>query len=281
MQDERLPGPVRPFTLLLGCGLLVFLPAITFASAIPWSVAAPLRMVVALLLLTGATFVSRREHLKRYSGALRALFIACVALLVSAALSGAAHRAFGLILDTPWGLGMAKLTESALVVAPLLLLVRFSRIERRSLFLRRGDLKLGLSVGLATLAAGAAASVFLFDARGVSIDRWVAMLPWLAIFVFANAFMEELLYRGLFLASYESLLGPRLANLVTAIVFAAVHIQAGYTPFVPVFVAVTFLLALAWGRLMQRTGSLVGPVLFHAGADFVIMAGIFAEYGVG
>jgi membrane protease YdiL (CAAX protease family) len=68
---------------------------------------------------------------------------------------------------------------------------------------------------------------------------------------------------------------------VTAIVFAAVHIQAGYTPFVPVFVAVTFLLALAWGRLMQRTGSLVGPVLFHAGADFVIMAGIFAEYGVG
>jgi len=43
-----------------------------------------------------------------------------------------------------------------------------------------------------------------------------------------------------------------------------------------VFAAITFVFALVWGYLMQKTGSLWGSALFHAGADTLIIIGIFS-----
>jgi membrane protease YdiL (CAAX protease family) len=39
-------------------------------------------------------------------------------------------------------------------------------------------------------------------------------------------------------------------------------------------------LALAWGYVIQKTESLWGSVLFHAGADLLIILGIFETYGL-
>ncbi len=36
---------------------------------------------------------------------------------------------------------------------------------------------------------------------------------------------------------------------------------------------------IAWGWLMQKTGSLWGSVLFHAGADLLIILPIFSSLG--
>jgi len=50
-----------------------------------------------------------------------------------------------------------------------------------------------------------------------------------------------------------------------------------YTPFTAGFVLFTFVLGLLWGSLMQRTGGVLGPVLFHAGSDIPVFLGIFSK----
>jgi membrane protease YdiL (CAAX protease family) len=39
---------------------------------------------------------------------------------------------------------------------------------------------------------------------------------------------------------------------------------------------VLFLLALAWGYAIQKTGGLLGSVFFHAGGDLLIINGFIA-----
>jgi membrane protease YdiL (CAAX protease family) len=80
-----------------------------------------------------------------------------------------------------------------------------------------------------------------------------------------------------FLKRYEPFLGKGLANLLTAIVFTLAHVQVTYVADVLQFLVIVFPLALTWGYLMQRTDSLWGSVLFHAGADCMIVFGIFAS----
>jgi len=97
------------------------------------------------------------------------------------------------------------------------------------------------------------------------------------IFVLANGFMEELLFRGLFLRKFEPFLGATASNLLTAIVFTLAHMQVGYVAPAEIlkFLAIIFPLALAFGYVMQKTDSLWGSALFHAGSDLLIFSGIF------
>jgi len=86
-----------------------------------------------------------------------------------------------------------------------------------------------------------------------------------------------MIFRGLFLKKFEPLLGAPLSNVLTGFVFAIGHAAVKYSTDIGVFVAITFVFALIWGYLMQRTGSLWGSALFHAGADTVLIIGIFAS----
>ena len=71
------------------------------------------------------------------------------------------------------------------------------------------------------------------------------------------------------------------ANLCIALVFTLVHAPVEYAPDILVFLAIVFVLAIAWGYLIQRSGSVWGSVLFHAGADLLIVVGIYSTYGAG
>ena len=72
------------------------------------------------------------------------------------------------------------------------------------------------------------------------------------------------------------MLDATFANVLTGFVFAAGHSGVTYTADILVFVAITFVFALIWGYLMQKTGAVWGSEIFHAGADTLIMIGIFA-----
>lgn len=53
-----------------------------------------------------------------------------------------------------------------------------------------------------------------------------------------------------------------------------------YAPDILMYLALLSTLALAWGYLIQETGSLWGSELFHAGADLMIILGIYTTYAV-
>jgi membrane protease YdiL (CAAX protease family) len=52
-----------------------------------------------------------------------------------------------------------------------------------------------------------------------------------------------------------------------------------HVPDILQFLVALFVLAWVWGFLIQRTESLWGAVLFHAGADLMIVVGIISAHG--
>jgi len=84
----------------------------------------------------------------------------------------------------------------------------------------------------------------------------------------------------LFLGRYEPLIGKWLAILSTALAFTLAHMQVTYAPHgLGFFLFVLLGFSIAWGWLMLKTGSLWGSVLFHAGADLLIIFPVFSSFG--
>ncbi len=186
----------------------------------------------------------------------------------------------GMTDRTPAEWALQKLNESVVVVGTVLILHKLAGLELKSLYLQRGNLKLGLTIGLSAFllaAAGSLPMAALFKAQDLTVDQIVPWVPWLLIFVLANAVMEEILFRGVFLQKLEPFAGKFLANFLVAIVFTLIHGAATYTADMYLFLAVVFPLALAWGWITQKTGAVWGSILFHAGMDIPIMLGIFSN----
>lgn len=129
----------------------------------------------------------------------------------------------------------------------------------------------------AALAAAPVACLALAALPGL---RWQPALPdapWVfALSVAVYPPLEEWLFRG----ELQPLLGCRwsarwgpmtLANLVTSIVFAALHLW--FHP--PLWAAAVFLPSLVFGYFRERSGGLASPIALHAGynAAHVLLLG--------
>jgi membrane protease YdiL (CAAX protease family) len=179
------------------------------------------------------------------------------------------------------GMVISMLSSSVLIVITIIILTRISGNNMASIFLKKGNIRLGLIIGLAGFSVFAVASIvganMLFLGQDLSLERVIAWTPWISVFVIANGFREELLYRGLFLKKITPLIGSKTSLLLLALIFAWSHTPITYSSDVPVLVIVTLLLGLTWGYVMQRTDSLLGSILFHAGTDIAVVIGLFAN----
>lgn len=90
---------------------------------------------------------------------------------------------------------------------------------------------------------------------------------------------EELHLRSLLLRPFEGRLGSTWPKLCIALSFTLVHAPVSHVPDILQFLVALFVLAWVWGFLIQRTESLWGAVLFHAGADLMIVVGIISAHG--
>jgi hypothetical protein len=183
--------------------------------------------------------------------------------------------------NSPAGWAVEKLESSLLGILIVVVLTLLSGQRLDSLYIRRGNLLLGLTVGFAAFVIMFATAIpvaeMFFKGENLSWGRLLPWTPWLFIFVLANASNEELLFRGLFLGKAEPMLGKFGANLVTAITFTLMHSFVNYAADTFVFLALqTLPVALVWGWLMQRTNSIWGSILFHAAMDIPIIVGIFS-----
>jgi membrane protease YdiL (CAAX protease family) len=226
-------------------------------------------------LLAVALLLRRNERGKQYWSVCYVFFVAGTAVLLSTLFSDDLLRLFGLTVTTPQGIAVAKFSESLLRVVPILALMPIVGLDWRSLYLNRGRIGIWLSVGIVAFMVFPVIAYFpLANQEGV-LSKLLSLSPWILLFVLCNGFMEELLFRGLFLKRYEPLLGKGLSNLLTAIVFALMHTQVTYAPQMLQFLLIVMTLSLVWGYLIQKTDSLWGAVLFHAAGDCLI---IFAAY---
>jgi membrane protease YdiL (CAAX protease family) len=257
----------------------------TFASVLPaW---AHYAVRGGLLVLLGGLWLTARGD--GAFGKLRPIFFAYFAVTFGLTLAyyaggpmlAALHHNAGTAMDS----ALQKFVQAALIVISVVALTILTGQSLGSLHIRKGRLLLGLSLGLLGMAVfigltfvpGGPFLKTVNTAEGMS--KLMAVLPWVALFVLSNAFMEELLFRGVLLERYEALTGKWLALFSTTLVFALAHVQVTYAANLWQFVIMVFGLGLMWGFLMQRSKSIWGSVLFHAGADVAIILPIYQSMG--
>ena len=230
-------------------------------------------LTVTLLVL--ALFLRRSERGKPYWPVCYVLFVAGAAVLLSGLFADDLMRLFGLTVTTPQGIAVAKFSESILRVVPILALMPIMGFDWRSVYLNKGRIGTWLAVSIAAFIVFPVLAYLPLANREDVLDKLLSLSPWILLFVLSNGFMEELLFRGLFLKRYEPFLGKGLSNLLTAVVFTIMHTQVTYAPEMLQFLLIALTLSLVWGYMIQKTESLWGAVLFHAAGDCLI---IFAAY---
>lgn len=268
------------FVLFLICG--ISLPSLSGLLIFPLVIGAELTLayatVLSILFLLITFLVRKRQSLANYWQIFFAFFVASLAILFDLLINISSKTKSGFLLD--------MLVSTSIIASTIIILTRVSGNSFGSIFLKKGNLKLGLAFGIAGFLFFALTAIpaaqYLFGGRNLSLDKVIAWLPWILPIVFLNGFREELLYRGLFLKKFEVKLGSKTSNLLQAIIFSLSHSVAGvglstYTPYIYALVIFTFALGLVWGYIMQRTNSIIGSTIFHAGSDIPIFIGIFSN----
>jgi membrane protease YdiL (CAAX protease family) len=265
------------FFYILAAGLLTFFLHYTFASRLPewslWIVKTGLPALFGIIWLNH----KRRRH-PIYARINLGFFIVNMALFITFLLAPLIENLFNLNDESARGLALVKLTECTILSASIIFLATIGGVRPKELYLAKGRLCLGLLIGIITFSGMVILGLIQPGPSSISADFLVRFAPWLLLFVFANAFMEELMFRGLFLKQLS--LRPWASNLVIALFFTAAHMQVTYAPDLIQFLVILLVLALLWGWIIHKTGSLIASVFFHAGADVVIMYGVFNSYGI-
>jgi hypothetical protein len=137
------------------------------------------------------------------------------------------------------------------------------------------------------IAAVSCAALFLFEwSQHPDLHTYAVALPDLhgtrllfagIIFAILNAFLEELLFRGIFFDAIESQTGTTMAVIITAVMFGYGHMH-GYPPG-PIGAVLAGAYGLALGCLRVFTKGLGLPVLTHLTADATIFT-IVVKAGV-
>jgi membrane protease YdiL (CAAX protease family) len=244
--------------------------------------------IESLVLILAAFVVLRFARLRGLTRFLVAIAVLNFAWDFLAPALGRTNFFHSLSQDASWGarLFIARLpTLSGILLLGLTLIG--SRITRRDLFLRKGDLSapaqpipfVGLRkpipwtvFGPALLVVfGVALPLFLyftvypdFTDRG----RLLSCLPWILLVAALNAANEEFQFRSVLLAHLRNVVSPAEGALLTAALFGLGHYYG--QPSGPLGVVMASIAGWLWARSMIETRGFVWAFFIHMVQDIVI-----------
>ena len=270
------------FILFLLCEAVIFILGSYYFDVFPTNKDLSYNLSISAIFLAVALWFKYNKHWNKYWQIAFAFFLASLATPTSALTDNWVRTVlnwFAVTVETSKGLAIEKICEMLIKTIPIIALVKLSGADMGSIFLKRGNLRLGLGIG-ALMFFFLAPSSFMFAAqRFTSIETLIAAVVWGLVFSIANGFMEELWLRGLFLKRFEPILGIHGSVWLTSIIFALMHGMAFYfTPVVlPFFVVNTLALGLGCGYLMMKSDNLWGAVVIHAASDFFLFVAVLAN----
>ncbi len=265
------------FAIFLVCGFSIF--------AVPLLLG-PLelfyRIIICGVFAVLAMTLRRNKALAKYFPVIFAYFIGSLTILFQVLLYSNPSWLNWISASTMDLEVVFKVVSAFLVIIPIVLLTKVSGHDMASLYLTKGKLRLGLIIGTTTflifLATSIWTSTLLYGGKNLTFEKLVLWAPWILVYVFTNGIKEEIQFRGLYLKKYEALLGTDSANFLQAIIFVFPHFGETYTPVLAAFLFIVFLLGLAFGAVTQKTNSLIGAILFHAGTDIPVVLGMFSNF---
>lgn len=246
---------------------------------------------ITLLFLILAVIMRRVPRLEAYWKIASALFLASAANAINLSLGNFLGSMLHVTGSDMRANAIDKLSQAIPIVLTIILLTLWQGDDLGSLFLKRGNLRLGLKFGLISFAifavifivivmlqANAPKTQGLF-ASGISVKTIVSSIPWILMFCFVNSFMEELWFRGVSLRKLTPVLGWTFSIIVTALVFGSTHAAATYiTPIqMLLFSVIVISLGLVNAYIMLKTDSIWGSVFFHAGYDLLVIIPLLAS----
>lgn len=270
------------FILFLICEVTIFIFGSHYFDVFPTNKDLTFNLSISAVLLIISLWLRMDKRGNRYWQIAFAFFIASVAFPFTAYFDPwirAVLQWFAVTVDTSKGLAIEKICEMLLKVIPILVLVKLSGADLASVFVKRGNLKLGVGIGSLVFFFLATASFMFAAQRFTSVDTLVAAVVWGFVFSIANSFMEELWLRGIFLKRFVPVIGINGGVWLTSMVFALMHSFAFYfDPFVLIFFFMnTLTLGLACGYLMMKSDNLWGAFIIHAAADFFLFLAVLAK----
>jgi membrane protease YdiL (CAAX protease family) len=270
-------GHAGLFSLYLLCGLAVFVFGVDYHTHFWTNRSGAYGVGLSALFLVAMLALRRSERGRAYWPAAFAFFAASLANVTTWYLAAPLQRwlldLVGVSASTAQGLMWAKLVDAALRLAPIFVLVGLAGEGLGSLYIRKGNLKWSLGIGLLALANLVATAIAVASTKGDDLAIVFANLPWWFAFSLTNAFMEEIWYRSLFLDRLRPAIGQSGVIWLTSLVFGISHLFATYIDpsGAPVFGTIVLTLGLALVLLMQKTNTLWGSVVFHAAADLYLL----------
>jgi len=188
------------------------------------------------------------------------------------------------IASTISGTVIVQFDELLLTVLAVVVVLWISKSSLSSIYFRRGRFGRAYLIGIIGLLAfyvltfrALQHSRFIPIHGTLDFNRYLSLTPALLVVAGTNAFLEELLFRGLLMSKLNIAFGPYLATLLQAVIFASWHVGITYTPFVLVFIVLdVFPLGLIAGYLTRSSGSILPSWLFHMGADLPIYLGFLS-----
>lgn len=282
MQAESELRGLKLYLALVLC--LVFGGLIGIAGyygGIPIDIRRWMRLGLSLLFLA-ALFIFRRGK-PAWETALGFLAVS-FGIYASGLLGGLLLNWFSISGEDARGYAVDKINETLPIIVIILAAVLLSGHKLRELYLKGG--RLGWSL-LGGLVVGVVLFAYFLSQGGWQVFQdgnlkvLMPTITWVTIFSIFNAFMEELWFRGVFLSRFEWLFGRRWAFWLTALLFGLLHALGSFTGTLgsALLTLFTLLLGLAFGYIVQKTGSIWGAVLGHFFADFFMMLGYFATMG--
>lgn len=270
------------FILFLICEAAIFILGSHYFDVFPTNKNLTYNLTVSALFLIAALWFRYDKRWNKYWKIAVAFFIASTAYPFSAILDGWTQAVLGwfaVTVNTSKGLAINKVCEMLIKTIPILILVKLSGADFGSVFLKRGNLKLGMGIGWLVFFFLAPASFMFAAQRFTSADTLIAAVVWGLTFSIVNSFMEELWLRGIFLKRFEPLLGVNASVWLTSIIFASMHSFAFYfmPAAIPFFFINTLALGLACGYLMMKSDSIWGAVVIHAASDFFLFVAVLAN----
>lgn len=270
------------FIAFLICEAAVFIFGSHYFDVFPTNRNLTYNLVISSIFLAASLWLKYDKRPNKYWQIAFAFFAASVAYPFTVYFDGWIRAMLSwsaVTTDTSKGLAIEKVCEMLLKTVPILVLVKLSGADFGSVYLKRGNLKLGMGIGWLVFFFLTPAT-FMFSAqRFTSIDTLVAAVVWGFVFSFANSFMEELWLRGIFLKCFEPRFGINGSVWLTSIIFALMHGFAFYLmpAALPFFTVNTLALGLACGYLMMKSDSIWGAVVIHAASDFFLFIAVLAN----
>ena len=270
------------FILFLVCEASIFIFGSYYFDVFPTNKNLTFNLAVSAVFLITMLWFRYDKRLNKHWQIPFVFFAASVAYPFTAIFDGwiqATLSWFAVTTDTSKGLAIEKICEMLLKVAPILVLVKLSGADMGSIFIKRGNLKLGMGIGWLVFFFLATASFMFAAQRFTSVDTLIAAVVWGLVFSFVNSFMEELWLRGIFLKRFEPMLGLNGSVWLISIIFASIHSFAFYfmPTAIPFFFVNTLVLGLACGYLIMKSDSIWGAVIVHAASDFFLFIALLAN----